>query len=173
MFFRLRLKHEKWMCIQSLPNFRAPLRSEIGHSLTSAFPPPIFIYFLLQCLRKRGGEKQKHCCDERKWKCHGDVSSLILHTHSTYVIFPQKCRPPQYPRGLCVMCVCEGEREWRTQKEADDGCVLPLTVWWIATGLCEDLMQEVSGVRKVVLSSAETQSKQRCTHVPWIQMHHC
>lgn len=70
----------------------------------------------------------------------------------------------QSPKGLCnvsawgdllsTLGVCVKERERQTHRlQVDDGCLLLLTSWWIATGrLCKCSVQRMSGVRKVVSS---------------------
>lgn len=71
------------------------------------------------------------------------------------------------------MCVCvRGKKTDSHWVKVDDGCLLLLTAWWIATGLCKCLVQRMSGVRKAVSSFTVTQSKQMCVHIS-IQMLQC
>lgn len=98
------------------------------------------------------------------------VSGLILHTWAQAMCQPEGTSSiSSWP--VCV-CVWEraGERKTRRRK-VDDGCLLLLTSWWIATGLGKCLVQRMSGVRTAVASFTVTQFKQRCTHIS-IQMHH-
>lgn len=99
------------------------------------------------------------------------IQSPILHTYPCNLPrFQAMCQPegtssvPSWP--VCV-CVCD-----RNTVKVEDGCLLLLTGWWIATGLGECLVHRMSGVRKAVSSFTVTQSKHRCKHIS-IQMHHC